>query len=92
LRATIPQADRRALVVRLRRVEGQLRGIQTMIESESSCEQVAQQMAAARKALDRAFFATVACAIKHEIGGGSLKKEEAKQRIAEMTELLSRFA
>ncbi|SFF34722.1 DNA-binding transcriptional regulator, FrmR family [Fontimonas thermophila] len=57
---------RQALIARLRRIEGQLRGIQNMIEREESCEQVLQQMAAARKALERAFFATVACAYEAE--------------------------
>lgn len=37
-----------------------------MIEREENCEQVLQQMAAARRALERAFFATVACAYEHE--------------------------
>ena len=45
-------ARQRALVLRLKRVEGQLRGIQKLIEGNADCEIVAQQMAAARKALD----------------------------------------
>lgn len=53
----------RALVLRLKRVEGQLRGIQKLLESDAECEQVAQQMAAARKALDKTFFAMVGCVI-----------------------------
>ena len=48
---------KRALMMRLKRVEGQLRGIQRLIETDSDCEQVAQQMAAARKALDNLFSA-----------------------------------
>ena len=39
---------KRALVLRLKRVEGQLRGIQKLIETDSDCEKVAQQLAAAR--------------------------------------------
>ena len=53
----------RALVLRLKRVEGQVRGIQKLLESDADCEKVAQQMAAARKALDKAFFAMVGCVI-----------------------------
>ena len=44
---------KRALLMRLKRVEGQLRGIQRLLEADSDCEQVAQQMAAARKAAAR---------------------------------------
>ncbi|TSE20172.1 Transcriptional repressor FrmR [Tepidimonas alkaliphilus] len=52
---------KKALLLRLKRVEGQLRGIQRLIESEADCEQVAQQLAAARKALDKSFFLMVGC-------------------------------
>ena len=58
--------QKQALISRLRRIEGQLRGIQSMIERDENCEQVLQQMAAARRALERAFFATVACAYEME--------------------------
>ncbi len=90
--AKIPVPERKSLVVRLRRVEGQLRGIQAMIDSGADCEQVAQQMAAARKALDRAFFATFACAIENEALGAPGRREEGKRRLGELTELLAKLA
>jgi len=46
------ETRKKALVMRLKRIEGQLRGIQNLIESGSDCEAVAQQMSASRKALD----------------------------------------
>jgi CsoR family transcriptional regulator, copper-sensing transcriptional repressor len=61
---TVHDPDRkRALVLRLKRVEGQLRGIQKLIETDADCEKVAQQLAAARKALDKTFFTMVGCVI-----------------------------
>jgi CsoR family transcriptional regulator, copper-sensing transcriptional repressor len=54
---------KRALLLRLKRVEGQLRGIQRLIEDDTDCEKVAQQLAAARKALDKSFFMMVGCVI-----------------------------
>ena len=54
------EARRNALCARLARVEGQVRGLQRLIEADTDAEKVAQQMAAARKALDKAFFAMVA--------------------------------
>ena len=56
---------RRELVLRLKRVEGQLRAVQRMIEEGNDCDPIAQQLAAARKALDKAFFELMACAIEH---------------------------
>jgi DNA-binding FrmR family transcriptional regulator len=54
------------LVLRLKRIEGQLRGIQAMIEAGADCEKVAQQLSASRRALDKAFFNVLTCAIEQE--------------------------
>lgn len=56
------------ILARLRRVEGQIRGIQSMIEDDRDCHDVVTQFAAATRALERAgysyFAATVAeCAL-----------------------------
>ncbi len=42
------------ILARLRRVEGQIRGIQRMIKEGRECEAVATQLLAARAALDKA--------------------------------------
>ena len=45
----IVDADKkRALCARLARIEGQLRGLQKLIDGDADCEKIAQQMAAAR--------------------------------------------
>lgn len=53
-----------AIRSRIARVEGQLRGVQRLIDEDADCETVAQQLSAARKALDKSFFAMVACVIE----------------------------
>ena len=55
---------KKALCARLARVEGQLRGLQKLIDEDADCEKIAQQMAAARKALDKSFFTMVGCMIE----------------------------
>jgi DNA-binding FrmR family transcriptional regulator len=72
---------KRALLLRLKRVEGQLRGIQKLVETESDCEKVAQQLAASRKALDKTFFALVGCIIAQ----GDVPGDD-------VAEMLSRYA
>jgi DNA-binding FrmR family transcriptional regulator len=61
-----------AIRARLARVEGQLRGLQRLIDEDADCEKVAQQLSAARKALDKSFFAMVACIIEQ----GEMSPEE----------------
>ena len=56
-------AKKKALCDRLARIEGQLRGVQRLIESDADCEKIAQQLSAARKALDKSFFSMVGCMI-----------------------------
>lgn len=80
---------RRALVVRLKRAEGQLRAVQRMIEGGDDCEPVAQQLAAVRKALDKAFFELMACAIEHpEFSKGA---EDDAARVQRLTRTLARL-
>jgi DNA-binding FrmR family transcriptional regulator len=80
---------RRELVLRLKRAEGQLRAVQRMIEEGADCEPIAQQLAAARKALDRAFFELMACAIEHpEFSNGG---EADADRVQRLTRALARL-
>lgn len=73
------ETRKKALVMRLKRIEGQLRGIQNLIESGSDCEAVAKQMSASRKALDKAFFTLVGCVIAQgEIEGDDIATMLAK--------------
>jgi DNA-binding FrmR family transcriptional regulator len=72
---------KKALCARLARIEGQLRGLQKLIDSDADCEKVAQQMAAARKALDKSFFSMVGCMI-----------EQGDQSAERVAQILTKFA
>jgi DNA-binding FrmR family transcriptional regulator len=45
--------DVQTLVARLKRIEGQIRGIQRMLEEDRVCEDIVTQVMAARTALDQ---------------------------------------
>ena len=47
------EEERRRIVNRLKRLEGQVRGLQTMIESGKDCEAVLTQIMAAKSALNQ---------------------------------------
>jgi DNA-binding FrmR family transcriptional regulator len=74
-------ARKRALIMRLRRVEGQIRGVQRLIEEDSNCEQVAQQLSAARKALDKSFYALVGCVVAQ----GDLPGDDVAELLAKFS-------
>ena len=82
--------SKKNVVMRLKRVEGQLRAIQKMIDEGASCESVAQQMSASRAALDKAFFAMISCAMDEYIEQSGTKAE-MQQRLAELSVLIAKF-
>lgn len=55
---------RDSLLKRLARIEGQIRGLQTLIRNTEDCELIAQQFSAARKALDRAYQELLICLVE----------------------------
>jgi DNA-binding FrmR family transcriptional regulator len=79
------------LVLRLKRIEGQLRGIQAMIGEDRDCERVTQQLSAARHALDKVFFRVLACAIQAAPAAGGARTRAMDERLAQAAELLAKF-
>ena len=61
------ETSRTDLLNRLKRAEGQLRGIQRMIEAGEPCLDIASQMAAVRKALDSAYVRMTVCFMQQEL-------------------------
>jgi DNA-binding FrmR family transcriptional regulator len=60
-------ASRTDLLNRLKRAEGQLRGIQRMLEEGQECMDIATQMAAVRKALDSTYVRMTVCFMQQEL-------------------------
>jgi DNA-binding FrmR family transcriptional regulator len=82
------------LLHRLARVEGQLRGVQRLVAQAAvpaDCDGIAQQLAAARKALDRAFVNLLTSAITTHTSGAATM-EEASARARNLAEMLGKFA
>jgi len=86
--------QKKDLLNRLARIEGQLRGVQKLIAlaaEPSDCDAVAQQMAAARKALDRSFVQLLmATVVTGSEQAGDL--DEARATAARLAALLDKFA
>jgi DNA-binding FrmR family transcriptional regulator len=82
------------LLHRLARIEGQLRGVQKLIalaEQPSDCDAVAQQMAAARKALDRAFVQLLTSSIvTQSVNAQDL--DSARTSASSLAAMLDKFA
>lgn len=54
------------VIKRLRRLEGQIRGLQRMVEEGSECREIVTQLAAAKGALDRVGFKLMSSAMSRQ--------------------------
>jgi DNA-binding FrmR family transcriptional regulator len=54
----------KSLVVRLAKVEGQLRGVSKMIEEKEDCTKIAEQLSATRAALSAMLASFTVCAFE----------------------------
>lgn len=78
-------------ITRLRKIEGQMRGLVQMIESGRTCEDIATQMTAARKALDKTFYRIMVCSMI-EAAHSSDSKEKTLMDIERSAKLLEKLA
>lgn len=62
----------KAVINRLRRAQGQLAGVISMIEQGRDCKDVVTQLAAVSRALDRAGFKIVATGLRECVTGTSV--------------------
>jgi DNA-binding FrmR family transcriptional regulator len=84
--------DQQALVRRLNRIEGQVRGIRRMIEEPRPCIEVLQQLAAAEAALNRIGLAVFKHHIDHCVRDGIGKGEaETRKQLNELVDIFDRF-
>ncbi len=79
------------VINRLRRIEGQVRGLVEMIHEGRSCEDVSLQMSAARKAMDKAFYRMMACTMIEAIYEAETTGR-AIEDIEKSTRLLEKFS
>ena len=59
--------SRTDILNRLKRAEGQIRGVQRMIEEGESCLKISQQFSAVRKALDSTYLRMTMCFMEQEL-------------------------
>lgn len=73
---------------RLKRIEGQVRGVLKMMDEQKDCKEVVAQLSAIRSAVDRAIAVVVSANLEHcirrDIETGSLESEKLIQEAVEL--------
>ncbi|MFE9748328.1 metal-sensitive transcriptional regulator [Saccharothrix saharensis] len=85
-------ADKDAVLKRLRRVEGQVRGLQRMIENDEYCIDVLTQISAATKALQAVSLSLLDEHLKHCVAEAlTAGGEGAQDKVREASEAIARL-
>ncbi|KMO77663.1 hypothetical protein BST22_06575 [Mycolicibacterium chubuense] len=81
-----------AVLNRLRRAQGQLAGVISMIEQGRDCKDVVTQLAAVSRALDRAGFKIVATGLRECVADGSATDGKREMSVDELEKLFLALA
>ena len=86
--------DKTALTKRLHRIEGQVRGIERMVESDRYCIDILTQISAVNTALDSLAFKLLDDHVNHCVADAlaSGDPNEASEKSRELLEAVQRFA
>jgi len=86
--------DKRALIRRLHRIEGQVRGIERMVEEDRYCIDVLTQIAAVNTALESLAFKILDDHVNHCVARALASGDpaEAETKSKELLEAVHRFA
>ena len=86
-------SDKDSIVRRLHRIEGQVRGIEKMVEDNRYCIDILTQVAAVTTALEAVAFKILDEHVNHCVAGALASGDEAdaEQKTSELLEAVHRF-
>ncbi|MCS7165516.1 MAG: metal-sensitive transcriptional regulator [Candidatus Calescibacterium sp.] len=90
----LDKADKKELVSRLSKIEGQVRAIVNMIEKEENCEIVIHQLAAVRQAIHKTFTYALSKVIDNNCPAGQCEDEKYlvfREKLISITKLIEKY-
>ena len=88
----LDEAQQQAIVTRLNRIEGQVRGIRRMVQEPRLCVEILQQLSAAEAALNRISLSVFRFHVEKCVPEGIAKGEpDRTQRLSELVDIFDRF-
>jgi DNA-binding FrmR family transcriptional regulator len=88
------RADPKPVLNRLRRIEGQVRGLQRMVDEDAYCVDILTQVAAVQTALEQVAIHVLDGHVRGCVAGAVAGGDghEAEQRLDELMEAVRRFS
>jgi DNA-binding FrmR family transcriptional regulator len=89
----LDEHQQQAIVTRLNRIEGQVRGIRRMVQEPRLCVEILQQLAAAEAALNRISLAVFKVHVERCVPEGIAQGDsEREKRLNELVDIFDRFS
>lgn len=85
-----PGLEKRALIVRLRRIKGQIEGIEKMVETDTNSSDVLMQVVSARRALKSFSEEVIESQLRTYVENAGNKSEE-RQSLQSLLTVLERY-
>lgn len=88
------RTDSKATLNRLRRIEGQVRGLQRMVDEEAYCVDILTQVAAVQTALEQVAINVLDGHVRGCVAGAVAgdDEQEAERRLDELMDAVRRFS
>jgi DNA-binding FrmR family transcriptional regulator len=84
------QEARKNVLIRLRRIEGQVRGVQRMVENEAECSEIMNQIAAIKSAVNQVGLLVFENHARECIAR-SFNEKDNEQSFDEIVKIMGRF-
>ncbi len=81
---TVPAETQESVALRLRRIEGQIRGIQRMVETGRDCREIINQIAAVKAALGSLNAVVLECFVRQCLEDPACSRDQTADELIEM--------
>jgi DNA-binding FrmR family transcriptional regulator len=85
------QADTKAILNRLRRIEGQVRGLQRMVDEDAYCIDILTQVAAVQTALENVAVEVLDGHVRHCVADAVKGGDDGEAKLDELMAAVRRF-
>lgn len=85
-------ASRQDLLTRLKRIEGQVRGVQKMLEEDRYCVDVLVQLSAIKSAVHQVALSILEAHTRGCVADALMASNQADEKITELIDILRQFA
>ncbi len=85
------QADNKAILNRLRRIEGQVRGLQRMVDEDAYCIDILTQVAAVQTALENVAVEVLDGHVRHCVADAVKGGDDGEAKLDELMAAVRRF-